>query len=854
MSLRFLSGLDTLDAEADTDFSLPADLRVKDIVQPDLLRCAPTTPLHEAAAAMQAQRCSSILVMEGAEAIGIWTERDALAVDFADPAQFAQPISAVMSSPIISISGDTQLRTVAAQLKRDGLRHFLVVDDQQQPLGMLTQTDVVVHQGIEHYLHLRTVGSVVRRNIPRLAASAPLTAVVESMRQHGTTATLVAFADGSHGILTERDLVKLIAMQPTTCSIGELASRPLLTVPPELSLYRARELLTKKQMRHVGVHDGNTLLGLVSFAEIMSDIEVAYVRELQRALQVRDRALSASRRSLHLAERIIESTLEGVIITDARGRIMSVNPAFTKLTGYSEAEAIGQTPAMLSSGRHDKRFYESMWRQLREQGQWQGEIWNRRKNGEFFPEYLSITAITDERGEVSHYAGMFTDITQLKENEENIRNLAYRDPLTGLPNRRLLDDRLEMAIAQAHRHGTHVGVLFIDLDQFKQVNDSLGHAAGDELLAELARRLRRCVREDDTVARLGGDEFVVVLADVERHEDVQQTAERALDAIRAPLWLQGRELVVTCSMGMSVYPEDGRDRKSLLKHADAAMYQVKNQGRDGLSSYMPTPRTTPSDHLTLTLELRKALDQGELELHYQPLMDNNDRLAGAEALLRWHHPELGQISPDTFIPLAENSGMIIPIGDYVLRKAITQLAQWNQQGLHLPEISINASARQLRDQGFVDRVSTVLATSGVKPTRLTLELTESVLMDDTASPQVRALKELGLSLALDDFGTGYCALAYLKLFPIDRLKIDRSFIKGLVEDAADAAIVSTLIDLGKKLRLEVVAEGVESSWQLEVLRTYGCDLYQGFAFAPALPATEFAAKFLAKNPVDLALS
>lgn len=852
MSLRFLSGLNELEAESETTFSLPGDLRVAEIVQTDILRCDPSTPLHEAAAAMNARRCSSILVMDGDQAVGIWTERDVLTVDFADPAQFIQPISAVMSSPVLSIRGDTLLRAVAALFKRDRLRHFLVVDERQQPLGVLSQTDVVVHQGIEHYLHLRTVGSVVRQDIPRLTATAPLAQAVERMRQSASAAVLVAYPAGSHGILTERDLVRLIAEQPMDCDIGSLASRPLLTVPPEFSLYRARELLSKNQIRHVGVQNGDQLLGLVSFAEIMSDIEVAYVRELQRALQVRDRALASSRRSLHLAERIIESTLEGVIISDAKGRIVSVNPAFTRLTGYSAAEAIGQTPAMLSSGRHSERFYAGMWRQLREQGHWQGEIWNRRKNGEVFPQFLSITAIRDERGQVSHYAGMFNDISELKEKEENIRNLAYRDPLTGLPNRRLLDDRLDMAIAQAQRHGSRVGVLFLDLDRFKQVNDSLGHAAGDALLAELARRLERCVRADDTVARLGGDEFVVVLADVESCEQVRQTAERLLEAIRQPLWLQGRELVMTGSLGMSVYPDDGLDRETLLKQADAAMYQIKDSGRDGLSAYLPPTSSSPGDHLTLKLELRKALDQGELEPHYQPLMDSRGRLAGAEALLRWQHPTLGLISPEVFIPLAEDSGLIAPIGEFVLQAAATQLAHWQAQGFSLPEMAVNVSARQLRDRSFPDRVERVLTAAGVPPAQLVLELTESILMDEAASARVRGLKSLGLALALDDFGTGYCALSYLKRFPIDRLKIDRSFITGMLQDSADAAIVSTLISLGKKLKLQVVAEGVETPSQLEALRAHGCDFYQGFVFAPALPAAEFTTRFLKSAAADKA--
>jgi diguanylate cyclase (GGDEF)-like protein/PAS domain S-box-containing protein len=841
MPLQFLNDFDS---ESESALAIPADLSVAEVIQADILYCSPDTPLNEAAATMQERRCSSILIVEGGRPAGIWTERDALSIDFSDLAQFTRPIRDVMSKPVATIHGSTKLRAVATLFRQNRLRHFLVVDDADQPLGILSQTDVVVHQGIEHYLHLRTVGSVVRRDIPRLAAELALPETVDSMQQHATDAVLVVYPDDSYGILTERDLVRLIARQPAGQTIGELASRPLQTVPHDMSLYRARNLLTESRIRHIGVINGAELLGLVSFTEIMSDIEVAYVRELQRALRVRDRALSASRRNLRLAERIIENTLEAVIITDARSRILSVNPAFTKITGYTEAEVIGETPRFLSSGRHGKSFYADLWRDLSERGHWQGEIWNRKKNGELLPEFLSITAIHDEQGAVSHYAAMFNDISKLKENEENIRAMAYRDPLTGLPNRRLLDDRLEMAIARAHRHGRRVGIIFIDLDHFKHVNDSLGHAAGDELLEKLARRLERCVRENDTVARLGGDEFVIVLADPESVDDVRHTGKRVLQAMRAPLWIQGRELVLTCSLGISVYPENGLDRETLLKHADAAMYQVKVNGRDGLSNHMPTAQLDSTDHLSLIFELRRALDKGKLELHYQPVMDGAEQLAGAEALLRWRHPELGLVPPDRFISLAEDSGLIIPIGDFVLREAVEQLARWHEQGLMLPEVAINISGRQLRDHGFIGRVSKALEKTGIPAARLVLELTESVLMDEAVSAQVHALKDLGVSLALDDFGTGYGALTYLKRFPFDRLKIDRSFVHDMLNNASDGAIVSALIGLAQKLSLQVVAEGVEHRPQLEVLRVHGCDFFQGYVFSPALPAAEFEARFL----------
>ncbi|MGK0526120.1 MAG: diguanylate cyclase (GGDEF)-like protein/PAS domain S-box-containing protein [Pseudomonadales bacterium] len=841
MPLQFLN--DSGD-KLETSLSFPADLSVGEVVQSDILYCSPDTQLNEAAAAMQERQCSSILVMVDGHPAGIWTERDTLSIDFEDPSQFTRPISQVMSKPVATIRSNTMLRSMAALFQQNKLRHFLVVDDDDKLLGILSQTDVVEHQMLEHYLHLRTVGSVVRKGTPRLPAESTLMDAVRKMQQRSTDAILVSYPDDSYGILTERDLVRLIAQRPNSQSIGELASRPLQSLPHDMSLYRARNVLTESGIRHVGVTSDTELLGLVSFSEIMSDIEVAYVRELQDALQVRDCALSTSRRNLQLAERIIENTLEGVIITDLRGRILSVNPAFTKITGYTEAEVIGKTPGILSSGRHGESFYLNMWRDLNAHGHWQGEIWNRKKNGELLPEYLSITTIHGEDGQVSHYAAMFNDITKLKASEESIRNMAYRDPLTDLPNRRLLDDRLDMAIAQAHRHGTLVGVIFIDLDHFKHVNDSLGHGAGDELLVEQARRLELCVRENDTVARLGGDEFVIVLSEPESVESVRQTARRIMETVRTPLLIQGRDLVQTCSLGISVYPDNGVDRETLLKHADGAMYDVKSNGRDGLSAHAPVAHLHSDDHLTLMLSLRQALENGEIQLYYQPLMDSQGQLAGAEALLRWHHPKHGFIPPESFISLAEESGLIIPIGDFVLRQAAEQIARWQNQGLMLPEISINVSGRQLRDHNFINRVKETLEVNRILPAQLVFELTESVLMDKVTGARLQDLKDLGVSLALDDFGTGYAALIYLRRFPLDRLKIDRSFVRDMLDNAPDAAIVSALIRLAKELNLQVVAEGVEKSSQFDALRNYGSDLFQGYLFAPALPATEFEARFL----------
>ncbi|RFA26599.1 hypothetical protein CAI21_16695 [Alkalilimnicola ehrlichii] len=548
----------------------------------------PATPLRQAAQQMQAARCSSILIMDQGRPVGIWTERDALTVDFTDPQEFERPVEQVMNHPVRTLAEDTPLRSVAALFQRERLRHFLVLDKQGQPIGVLSQTDVVLNQGIEHFLRLRTVASVVRQKTPRLPSDAPLIEAAEQMRSAATDAVLVSYDDGDHGILTERDLVGQIAAGQLNAPLEQLASRPLLTVAHDETLYRVRSLLIERGMRHVGVTADGKLLGLVSFAEILAGIEVTYVRELQSALRERDRALNVSKRSLHLAEKIIESSLEGVMITDPNGIIQSVNPAFTRLTGYTPDEVIGKTPKILSSGRHGPDFYQRMWAELNATGHWQGEIWNRRKNGEIYPELMTVTAIADEGAELTHYAAMFNDISQLKESEERIRSLAYYDPLTGLPNRRLLDDRLQMAIAHAHRHRLQMAVLFVDLDRFKQVNDRLGHRAGDRLLEHIAERLVACVREDDTVARMSGDEFVILLSELETAEEAVQAAERITATLRQPLHIDGEAISPTASVGIALYPEHGNTGDTLIKHADTAMYRAKNGGRDRHSAYSPS--------------------------------------------------------------------------------------------------------------------------------------------------------------------------------------------------------------------------------------------------------------------------
>ncbi|WP_028791886.1 EAL domain-containing protein [Thauera linaloolentis] len=843
---------DSLSGVLDERFHLaPSDaLRVGTIAHGDLLECAPALPLSEAARLMSERRVSSILVVDGEAVVGIWTERDALAIDFGDRAVFSQPISSVMSAPVRTVPASMSLHELTQRFREECVRHYLVMDEAGQRCGIVSLSDVVLNQGLEHYLKLRKVDSLIKGGLHVLPSDASLTEATRLMREAALDAVVVDFgtgmeadARGRYGIVTERDVMRLVARRETGRSVGAIASRPLMTVSEHVSLYRVRGMMTERRIRHIGVvrSDGE-LADVISFSDILSGMELAYVHELQQALRESDLALSCSQRNLYLAEQVIESSLEGIMVTDARGRIISVNPAFSRLTGYAAEEVVGRSPSLLSSGRQSSAFYARMWECLQTEGKWQGELWNRRKSGEIYPELLHITAIRDVAGQLTHYAALFTDISRLKETEARIRDLAYYDPLTGLPNRRLLEDRLLVELSHAARMGSRLAVMFVDLDRFKRINDSLGHEVGDRVLVEVARRIRACLREDDTVARMGGDEFVVILGNLAQPDDAVATARRIVAALRRPVVTDGRELVVTTSIGISIYPDDSMESATLIKNADVAMYRAKEQGRNSFQLYQPAMNARSLEHLALETALHGAVQRDELLLHFQPLVRaESGELAAAEALLRWQHPELGLVSPADFIPLAEETGLIVPIGEWVLRHACTRHRSWCDAGRVPLRMMVNISARQFRQETFVDMVRRVLVETGMEPALLTLELTESMLMEDTEASVVRMqqLRELGVSLALDDFGTGYSSLAYLKGFPIDELKIDRLFVRGIDRNPRDAALVSAIVSLGHSLGLRVVAEGVETRAHLDVLRRHGCDLAQGFHFSQPLPWQSF---------------
>ncbi len=597
----------------------------------------------------------------------------------------------------------------------------------------------------------------------------------------------------------------------------------------------APEETTELELPHT---DGSWRIAEMRMAETEWNSAPAYVAQLRDVTSHK-----ALEKRLELSDKVFRNTQEGIVVTDGAGHIISVNPAFTAVTGYLPEEVLGRNPKVLKSGRHGEDFYRALWETIAACGQWQGEIWNRRKNGEIYPEWMNISAIFDACGSPVYYVAVFSDISLVKQNEERLHRLAHYDALTGLPNRVLLTDRLHQALAHAQRNGTQVGLLFLDLDRFKLVNDTLGHRAGDQLLQEVALRLESSVRAEDTVARLGGDEFTVIVPNLHGPAGAANVAEKIIEALAAPFHLQGQDIFATASIGIALYPLTADSPESLIKHADIAMYQAKEQGRNNYLYFRRGHDEQSRDLFELENGLRHALERGELRLVYQPEVEiETGRIVAVEALLRWKHPERGDIPPSEFIPVAEDTGMIGPIGEWVLREACTQNRDWQDQGLPPIRVAVNLSVRQLRHVRFAEKVAEILDETGLDADWLEVELTESTVMLHAKETMgiLWQLKSMGIRLSIDDFGTGYSALNYLKRLPVDTLKIDRSFIEGLEHDSNDQAISDAIIALGNSLKLRVVAEGVETEHQLGFLRQHHCCDAQGFLFSTPLDGDALA--------------
>ncbi|SCA55956.1 putative Diguanylate cyclase [Candidatus Terasakiella magnetica] len=556
---------------------------------------------------------------------------------------------------------------------------------------------------------------------------------------------------------------------------------------------------------------------------------------------------------LELAAAVFEAASEAIMVCDENNKIETVNSSFSDITGYTIDEVRGQPPSMLKSGRHKEQFFAQMMEALLKTGRWEGEIWNRRKNGEVYPQWLSIKTIQDDHGKIIRYISLFSDITNRKKDEERILYQANYDALTGLPNRSLFLDRLQRALISAERSHTKIALLFIDLDRFKHVNDTLGHAYGDLLLQEAANRLTSLVRKSDTVARLGGDEFTVIIADLTDFRQVEHLAENLLAKLSAPYDLDNNIAFVSGSIGITIFPNDATNVEDLLKNADTAMYQAKENGRNLSQFFTREMNDEATERRALETALHQALEREEFVLHYQPIVDvQTGNLSSCEVLLRWHQPEYGNVYPDKFIPLAEDTGLIIPIGEWVLQKACREAMIWAKKTDTPPGVSVNMSSRQFQRINVVELVQNTLEMTGLPAERLTLEITESLLIvdDETVIEQLHKVRELGVGLSIDDFGTGYSSLSYLRRFPITTIKIDRSFILDLTSDSEAAAVVSAILSMAQSLNLKVVAEGVEKETQMEQLRKGGCEYIQGYYFSPPVPIEAFRLMVLKEGPMQ----
>lgn len=545
---------------------------------------------------------------------------------------------------------------------------------------------------------------------------------------------------------------------------------------------------------------------------------------------------------LRLSAKVFEGSNEAIMITDANLHIISVNLAYQKIMGHSEAEAQEIDTTAVVKRLHTHSFFRNFISVLKERGYWQGEMFNERKNGEVFPCWFSISLVTNGKGEPENYIAIFNDITEHKNTRAQIDFLAHHDSLTGLPNRILLNDRLEMAISAANRERRMLGILFIDLDRFKNVNDSLGHSVGDQILKEMAQRLSDIITTGDTVSRLGGDEFVVLFPNIKDEGNLVDITHRLSEELQLPYLVDGISLHLTPSIGIAMYPTDGIDPDTLIKNADAAMYLAKEKGRNNFQFYTPALNARTLDRLKLESDMRTGLALGHFELHYQPLIVGKDgSLRGAEALVRWRHPERGLIPPLDFIPLAEETGLIIPLGEWVLATAARQVTEWHKRGYADLVVSVNISALQFRQVDFLERVETILRAAGTKPQSIELELTESILMGDMES-SIQLLQnfcDLGYQIAIDDFGTGFSSLSYLRHLPIHTLKIDQSFVRDMLSEPASLAIVDSIITLASALGKGTVAEGVETEVEYQMLLHHGCQLIQGYYFSKPLPAVAF---------------
>lgn len=819
---------------------LPA-IKVAAICQADIISVELGVPLSEAVGLMARHHIGSVLVQDARQPVGLLTRGTAMQLVLQSGAAETR-IEASMLTPVLQVDANLSVDELGLEFVSQSAAHAVVVGTGGQWVGIVSQSDIVNSQGLEHDLFLKSLEEITNFNVLRLAPDCSLRQAMERLRSVNYTAMLIGDDRAGWQIMTETDVIRLLDERVELDQpLSALNLPKLVSVDSRLSLYNVRRYFREHSFRHIGVEDhAGKVIGLASYGDILRSVELDYIYRLRELLHDKSRALQQSQHNLRLIERVINASREGIVITDANGHIQSVNPAFTAITGYEAWEALGRNPSMLSSGRHDRQFYRQLWQTLEQEGRWQGEIWNRRKDGSVYPEWLSITAIENDGGQITQYAAIFHDLTEAKRSEARMQQLSWFDSVTGLANRRLFHDRLQMALGFAREQERPLALLALDLDMFKQINDRFGHAGGDRVLKQLAERLESTLQDWGSAARPSGDEFYILLTELHDPAEITGCLDRISRALSLPILIDEREVRVRGSVGVAVFPADAGEPEALVRAAEVALQHSKERGRNNICFFSPALHDETLSRYRINSFLHQALEREEFRLVYQPQVClRSGALLGVEALIRWDSAELGRVAPDDFIPVAEDTGLIEAIGAWVLDRSIRDAAEWQSQGLSL-KMSVNFSARQFQRTEVADQVLRALHTHQLPLDQFVVELTETSFLHsaERTEREIRRLRDQGVRIAIDDFGTGYSSLSYIRQMSLDLLKIDRSFISGVQTGSTDARLVHAMIEMSHAMDLTVIAEGIETEQDLQVLRELGCDQAQGYHIARPMRATE----------------
>ncbi|WP_081944335.1 EAL domain-containing protein [Thalassospira australica] len=818
----------------------PSGLTVGTLSPGTVLNCSPQASLGEAITKMRRANSSSIIVVVANKPVGIVTEHDLLSLPATTAAALSEPVSTRMSEPVHTISVHATPQSAIVRMRDRGVRHLVTIDAEGCLVGIVSQTDLIRHVGDKKPFIANDVADAVRQSTVFAHKDIRVWELRQRMHSEKCDSAIISGfpedlpAELQTGIITERDILRHLADEHENLTAGDIATRPVTFIQQDMNLDDARNLMMRDNFRHLVVHNhhGETI-GVLSFADLLEFIEQDYLVHLSNLANDSSNELTKALQSLALANKLIENSPDCVMICNATGEIEAVNPAFTRVTGYQAEEVIGKTPSILKSGRQNKAFYDKLWTDLSRTGKWEGEIWNRRKSGEIYAEWLSIMAVRDGEGAVTHYASIFTDISGREKNREDVLRIAFTDELTGMPNRRRFSELLSLHIGRARRVGRPLTIAMLDIDNFQRVNNALGHNTGDDVLVEVARRISRELGQDAVVARVGADEFAAILPHVNTEQEAFDIAEKLLTRLgEAHLTRRSEDVYLSASIGIASFPEDANDTSNIMRCAELAMIQAKEQGRNRVGLYSVNLHSQKGADLALETALRRAIDNEDLHLVYQPQFDaKTGEIAGVEALLRWTTAEGKTIPPSTFIPIAEEMGVIGELGRWVIRTACKQLVAWRQEGLHNLRLAVNVSVQQFYgSMDFAEQLRTIIVDKGVAADRLEIEITESLFMRniDDMRAKLQRLRNLGVRIALDDFGTGFSSLSYLRTLPFDVIKLDRSFVSDIEDGAEGKTLAITILNMAHNLGKTCIAEGVETNHQFDVLRDAGCELIQGY--------------------------